>query len=304
MKKKPPSIRLLTQQDFDIVRAYLNKDPLHNIYAIHALEIHGLESEYATFGGAFGGKGRLEGILFADNDWKPRLGCLVGDDPRVLARLGEFALGVGVKSWIGKRAYIEPGMRKLNSRFRMNIKRFHFFEIHPGQFVRYDDYPVRAATEYDIPLLVELYRGYEFRNEFRTDKDIEHEIKRGMNGTGGYFLVEFEGRVVSAARVAPETDLAGMIGAARTLPEYRGRGMYPSVRTACLEYLFKRGKIGLSYILDNDAAMGRVIEKFGFPPTDTWLAVDFRERPPLRQRILPVRIRRWGARVKQSILRQ
>lgn len=294
-------IRLLTHEDRDIVRSYLDRDPLHNVYLIHGLQTHGLECEYVTFWGAFD-KGQLVGVLFADNDSKPRFGCLASDDPSVLARLGKFALASKVNTLVGKNTYVQPAIGNLHSRVHILMKHCHFWEMHPERFVPCYDYPVRAATEEDIPSLIELYRDYEFRSPHRTEEDIAHEIRRAMAEAGRCFLIELEGRIVSAALVTQETDRAGMVGVARTLPEFRGRGMYPAVRTACCEYLFKQGKIGLTYILDTNASMMKIAEKQGGLITAEWLIAHVKDKPPLGRRILPPRLRRWGARIRAIVL--
>ena len=61
-------IRLLTQQDYDIVQSYLDKDPLNNVYLIHGLQTYGLESKRVTFWGALAmaltaGVGRFFGVI-------------------------------------------------------------------------------------------------------------------------------------------------------------------------------------------------------------------------------------------------
>jgi predicted GNAT family acetyltransferase len=296
-------IRLLAPEDRDIAQSYLDWDPLHNIYLIHGLQAHGLESKRVTFWGAFKGD-RLAGILFTHNDSQPRFGCLAGDDPEVLAQLGKLALASGIRTLLGRSTYVRPAVENLCSRAPIDMRRFNFYQIQPGQLVRRGDYPVRAATEEDIPLLTELYRDYEFRNPNRTEREIEREIRRAVDEGGHYFLVELEGRAVSAARIAPETDRAGVIGAARTLPEFRGRGIYLSVRTACFEHLFGRGKIGLGFFAETNASMEQVVKKQGGDIIARWLIVDFKKRPPLRRRILPLRVRRWGLRIKDRVSRQ
>jgi hypothetical protein len=151
--------------------------------------------------------------------------------------------------------------------------------------------------------MVELYRGYEFSRGNRTDQEIRDEIAQTMNQSGTYFCHESGGRIVSAARVFPETVQAGMIGAARTLPEFRGQGIYLSVRTACFEHLFERKKTGLGMFLDTNTSMHRVIEKQGGTILDEWLIVDLRTLPPLRRRVIPAPVRRWGSSLKHRILR-
>lgn len=294
-------IRLLAQQDSDLLRSYLDKDPLHNIYMIHGLQTHGLESERVTFWGAFAGD-RLEGVLFAYNSGRSRYGCLASDNSRVLSQLGKHAQKSGIRRLLGNSTYVQPAISGLYSRALGEVRYVSFYQVGPDQLARYYDCPVRVAVEDDIPLLTELYRGYELRDPNRSEKEVEDEIRRVMDESGRYFLVELEGRAVSAASVAPETDRAGMIDSARTLPGFRGRGIYLSVRTACFEYLFEQGKIGLGFFQETNASMIRVLNKHGGTVTARWSIVHLRKKPPLRRRILPSRLRRWGSWMKGAIM--
>jgi predicted GNAT family acetyltransferase len=301
---KNTTIRLLTQRDYDVVQSYLNQDPLHSILMIHSLQTHGLESDLGTFWGAFD-DGRLVGVLFADNgSSRRRFGCLAADNPAALAQLGQLALEAKVRLLLGRSTYIQPAIDNLPSRIQIGIRYFSFYQVRPEQLVCFYDHPVRAATEEDIPLLVELYRDWEFQRRNRDEEEIEREIRRVMDESGRYFLIEMEGQAVSAARVFPETDQAGMIGAARTLPAFRGRGMYPCVRTTCFEYLFKQGKTGLGLFEETNASITRVVSKQGGTIVARWLRVNIKERPPLRRRILPSRLRRWGLNIRDRVLRR
>ena len=227
-----------------------------------------------------------------------------GDNSEVLARLGKHALESGIGKLVGKRAYIQPAIENLHSRVRISVLHLGFLETHPEQLATHYDYPVRAATKDDIPLLVQLYRHYEFYNKNRPEEEIEHEIRKTMDESGIYFFIEWEGQAVSAGRVAPEIDRAGMIDAATTLPEFRGRGMYPCVRTACYGFLFKKGKIGVALVNDANATIHRIADKYGGSFTAKWLLVEFRRKPPLRRRIIPLRLRRWGLSIRDRVLRR
>jgi predicted GNAT family acetyltransferase len=301
--KEYAMIRLLTQQDYDVVQSYLNQDPLHNIFMIHSLQTHGLESDLKTFWGAFDDD-RLRGVLFADSDSRRRFGCLAADNPAVLARLGRLALEAKVELLLGKSTYVQPAIENLPSRIQIGIRYFSFTQIRPGQqWERFYGHPVRAATEEDIPSLVELYREWEYRRRNRGEEEIEREIRRVMDESGRYFLIEIEGQVVSAARIFPEIDQAGLIDAARTLPAFRGHGMYPCVGTSCYEHLFRQGKTGIGFFEETNASMARVMSKRGATIVARWLRVDLKERPPLRRRILPSRLRRWGLNIRDRVLR-
>jgi predicted GNAT family acetyltransferase len=293
-------IRLLTQEDREPVQSYLEKDLLHNIYLIHGLQTYGLASEHGTFWGAFS-RGQLEGVLFADNDYEKRFGSLAGDNAKVLVDLGRFALKAGIRTFAGKRAYIQAAIQRLPSRYRMiGIEHLDFLQVHPGQLVGHYDYPVRVAGTDDIPLLVELYKHYELGGE-KSPKEVEHEIRRAMAKGGVYFVLEIEGRVVSGARIFPQTDRAGIVDGATTLPEFRGRGLYPCVYTACSEYLFQRGRVRLGLINEANTNMHKVMRRCGGSFTDKWLIAIFVRKPPLRRRILPVRFRRWALSIRDRI---
>lgn len=296
-------IRLLAQRDHGMVQSYLQRDPLNNIYLIHGLQTHGLVSQHVTFWGAFGDD-QLEGVLFADSDYEHRFGSLTGDNPRVLARLGKFAPKSEIRTLAGKSSYIQPAIQNLPSQFLIRqIEHLDLVQVHPEQFLGRYDYPVRVAGEEDISLLIELYKNYELGGR-KSVAEVEREIRRAMAKGGVYFLLEVEGRAVSGARIFPQTDRAGMVDGATTLPEFRGRGMYPCVYTACSEYLFQRGKIRLGLVNEANVNMHKIMGKCGGAFTDKWLIAGFTRRPPLRRRVLPVWLRGWAVSIRGKVLRE
>ena len=234
--------------------------------------------------------------------------------PEALACLGTIAARSGVRTLIGHRATVEPALAGLEDKWRIQTRLLHFYQADPERLVRSYAHPVRRATEDDIPDMVGLYRGYEFSRRDATDNDIRREIEQAMHQSGVYFCVEAPDdqdgansagsthRIISAARVYPETDDAGLIGAARTLPEYRGQGIYLAVRTACFEHLFAQGKTGLGMFLDSNTSMHRVIKKQGGTILAEWLIADLQLEPPttlarLRRRLIPAQVRQWATRL-------
>jgi hypothetical protein len=300
-------IRLLTKEDDDVLQSYLSQDPLHNIYMIHGHQTHGLVSEWVSFWGAFEDSRRLSGVLFA-NHRPPHFGCLAGDTAEILETLGRFALGSGINKLIGKNLYLQPAIGaatgSLRSRFEFSITHLDFYEVRLERFIPSRGHPVRAATEDDIPLLIELYRNYELYPKDWTRKEIEQDIQTVIGESGIYFFVEWEGKPVSAARIAVESDCAGIVDAATTLPEFRGRGMYSSVRTACCDCLFGKGKIALGLVRNDNTPMQRIMSKIGGCRTAEWLIVAFKRKLPLRRRILPLQLRRWGLSLRNRVVRK
>lgn len=295
-------IRLLTQQDYDAVRSYLDKDPFYSIYLIHSLEAYGLDSEHARFWGAFR-RGRLEGVLFtdvllADYENSPRYGCLAGDNPEASARLGEFSLKTGIRFIKGKSACIQPAAEALSSRVAdSRLTRWNFYRADPEQNPHRYDYPVRVATRDDMPLLLELYKDFEFGSH--DLHEVEYEVQKAVDSSTCFF-VELEGRAVSGSMIVAETDRAGMLNYSRTLPEFRGRSVHLSVRTACYEYLFRQGKVGLGVFSESNAAMHSIIGQYG-SIIGKWSIVYFAAKPPLKRRILPLRLRRLGLNFKNKL---
>jgi len=300
-------IRALTQRDYDAARLYLGRDPLNNVYLIDGLQTYGFDSEQATFWGAFDND-RLDGILFVNDDGRHRIAYLAGDNPEVLARLGRHALKCDVDTLFGKSNCIEPAanvIEDLAPQVEIQRTRGHLSVTpHPGQLVGRYDHPVRKATRDDIPSLVAFYssdelKGYSGKRPEKLERDIQRAVDRSA-----CLFVESEGRVVSATRIDPETDQAGVIELSATLPEFRGRGMYSSVRTACVEYLSSKGKVAIGVTADSNIAVHKVVEKMVGSFIEPWLYVRIKKKYPLIQRILPGRLRRWASKVKGWVLRR
>jgi RimJ/RimL family protein N-acetyltransferase len=225
-----------------------------------------------------------------------------------VVQLATLAVDLGVRTLVGRQATVQQALSALNRQWLARTRRLLFYVADPEHLARSHEYPVRLATERDILSMVELYRGYEFSPGDRTDADIRHEIQKVMDESGTYFVVESPGedrvqpRIISSARIYPETDRAGMIGAARTLPEFRGRGVYLSVRTACFEHLFRQEKTGLGMFVDSNTSMQRVIEKQGGTILSEWLIADLQpwknrlsqSLVRIRRRLIPERLRQWA----------
>jgi predicted GNAT family acetyltransferase len=281
-----------TQLDFedkDAVQRFLQQEPLDNLYLFHALERRG------TASGGFHvalHQGQLAALLCVDDPARPSVGYLAANPTNTcvsaLAQLGKLAAENGPRVLMGKRRYVESAITGLELRAEPEL--LHFYRADPDRLERYCEYPIRVATRDDIPRMVELYRGYEYSRQNRDDGEIEHEIRTAMEESGVYFVLEQENRIVSAARIYPETSLAGLIGAARTLPEFRGQRMYLSVRTACFEHLFQQQKTGLGLVMHTNTNMHRVLEKQGGTILDDWCIARLRSKNKARRRSRASRI--------------
>jgi hypothetical protein len=289
-------IRILTQLDFESLRAYLSKDQIQNIYLIHRLQTYGLNGKKPTFWGAFE-QDRLEGALLIDNTRdKNVVGYPVSSNSDILGRFGKLALKCGVNKLIGEKSIIEHAIKELNLNSKPNIDNLNFIKIYPDRFVPPNNYhhDVRIARNSDIPLLVELYKDFEWKKKNRDPREVKKEIHKVMDESGKYFLLEIDGRVVSANKIFPETDKAGISGSSRTLPEFRGREIFLSVQTASMEYLFNQGKIAVGFIEESNSSMHKVVvDKQGGIIAAKWLVANFNGNIINNQRPIKSRLKRF-----------
>jgi hypothetical protein len=297
---------MLNQNDFEIIRSYIDQDKLLNIYLDYSLQTQGLDDKTANFVGAIDGL-KLYGVLLITDTYKRQIGYLghpVSNKKDVLLELLKCGQGIGVTRFIGEKSNFEPAKEKWPWKYRPRINALNFYKVRPGELVSNYDYQVRIATKSDIPLLVQLYKQYEYQKKNRSAYDVRVEIQNVMNASGKYFMAEITGKAVSAAKIGIETDIAGIVSSARTLPEYRGRGIYLSVRTAAYEYLFQKKKIGVGFFEDENQNMHKVLKKQGGTVVNTWLIINFgRKRSPARRRFIPRYFRRWILDIRDSVSR-
>lgn len=275
-------IRPLHNNHYQRIESYLDNDHFYNSYLIHALQTYGVESKHAGFWGALENS-KIVGVLYIECIEDVRLGSLCGDTNKILRQLGRCALKNGVNVLTGKKANLTPVVEGQRDRFTIEGQ-YKFYQLSPDQLKGRYDYSVHKASENDISILVDLYKTSELgNNKDKNRRVIESEIRRTMKYESGYFFIRQNERATCAARIVAETDKAGIIDGATTRHENRGQGMYPSVRTACFEYLFKKNKIGLGYIQDSDKVMHKIIEKNGGVFLEKWLIVNVNKRMHLQK---------------------
>jgi len=299
-------IRELNISDYEIIRSYVNKDKVLNIYLDYWLQTCGLDNKNVNFVGAIDGS-RLYGVLLIANTYKGKIGYLgspVVHKGSVVLDLVNYGRSVGMKRIIGEKLNFEPTLVELRLRYKTRINKLNFYTVLPDSFNSYHDYSVRIATKNEIHLLVELYKQFEYRKKNRSADEAKREIENVMDESGKFFMAVKDGRAVSAAKIATETDKVGIIGSARTSPEYRGRGIYLSVRTACFEYLFNKGKIGVGFFEDKNVNVHKVLKKQGGSISNKWLIINFgRKQQPARRRFIPLFLRQWAVNINLRDLR-
>jgi hypothetical protein len=298
-------VRKLKKSDYDILRSYIDKDKILNIYLDYWLQTSGLDNENVNFVGAIDGS-RLLGVLLIANFYKGKIGYLgypVTRNDRIVLDFVKFGRSLGMSRLIGEKLTLEPALEKLRLRYKTRTNSLNFYRVLPGSFDSYHDYSVKIATKSETELLVELYKQFEYRKKKRSADEAKREIENVMKESGIFFMAVVDGRAVSAAKIATETDKAGIIGSARTLPEYRGRGIYLSVRTACFEYLFDKGKIGVGFFEDKNVNIHKILKKQGGFISNKWLIINFgRKQRTARRRFISLFLRQRSLNIFDRVL--
>jgi len=270
-------IKQLNNKDYDRIYEYLDKDHINNVYPIHALQTYGIESQHAAFWGAFK-RDQLLGVVYFERVANIRLGSLCADSKKILKKLCSVIFENRIHTLVGNQRYIRPIIKNQMDVFVIEGS-YDFSLIRPDRFSGHYDFPVQSATEEHVSALCDLYKTSELGgSKNKSRQEIESDIRRTLSYESGYFFVERNNRILSTAKIIAETDKYGIIDGATTLPECRGQGIYPSVRTACLNYLFQQNKTGLTYIDERNKAMQKVVQKTGGVFVDKWIIVNVRKK--------------------------
>lgn len=291
-------IRRLSNDNYQAVETYLDKDHINNVYIIHALKTYGIESKHTVFWGAFE-NGCLCGVLYFESVEGIKLGSLYGDSRKTIIQLGKKCLHQKIDVLVGKEDYFIPMIDKNPLRYKIEGK-YDYYQITADQFKGFYDYPVKHACNDDVSMLVELYKNSELGGNINKSRSIiETEIQRVIQYESGYFFVEQNGCAASAARIVAETAKYGVMDGSTTLPEFRQKGMYQTVRTSCFEYLFQKGKIVLEYVDEKNYIMHAIIKKTGGTIIDKWLIVLLKEKPHIKK-IVKRKLRSFKNRFMQT----
>jgi N-acetylglutamate synthase-like GNAT family acetyltransferase len=272
----------------------LYSDPAHHIHQIYELEQHGLSEERKTFRGIKKDH-TIEGVLFSDGFRKGGTGFITGRSDEICNTLITCGLSNGLRTIIGPENCIEPALNTKLSKGK-TVRRWHVYRCLPKNLIPSYDYPVRQATPKDVDQLANLYSTYEYRAHDDIES-IRKEILDNLKANNTYFVVEQENTIAASAMIYLETSFAAMIGAARVLPAYRGKGIYCSLRTACIESLFSKSKYAMGFFVEGNRAMEKIIQKNGGEDIGNWLVLQPSPEPgPSR-----ISIRRIAAYLRRKL---
>ena len=249
----------------------LYSSPVHHIHQIYELEHYGLSDERKTFFGAFS-KNKLQAVLFSTGFHQRGIGFVISQSALDCAMLTRFGFSNGLKTIIGTEDYVKPILQQKLITGK-TVKRWKVFKCGQEDLIPHHDYAVRKATINDIDRLVNIYLDYEFRAHDNAE-DLRTHILEMFKSNNKYFVVEHNNQIIASALVYLETSYAAMVGAARVLPEYRGKGVFYSIRTAYIEYLSKKNKYAVGFFVESNFAVAKVITNSGGVYVEDWLVIN------------------------------
>ena len=272
----------LTPEHHQEAEALLLRDKYANIHQLHALETRGISAAPNHFWG-LSDNGRLHSLLYSKEIENGGAGFLFSIKPEASGALLKFASKMGLSALIGKSSCMESVASTLPPRYSRKAC-WRVMLTRPDTFRKSYNYPTRQAFLTDIDGLTALYKDYEFGIPGESPLDIRQRIENNINDQARYIICELNNRIVAGEMIYSQTNFAGMLGSARILPAYRGKGIYHSLRTAGLEHLFEQEKVGMSFFVDSNKAIQKALEKTGGEYLENWHAYSV---PPKNRRLIP-----------------
>jgi predicted GNAT family acetyltransferase len=140
---------------------------------------------------------------------------------------------------------------------------------------------VTIAEGSDAMEIAKLYGEInEFAGLYASEVEVRHSqiANRIKSGEGIHLFIKQDGKMISHANSAAETDVSGMIGGILTVSEYRNRGLAGKVISAVCKNLAHRGKSACLFH-DNPKADG-LFTRLGFRATNKWTILEKRMNQP------------------------
>lgn len=186
-------------------------------------------------------------------------------DPSDYPEIGEMILSD--KDVIGISA-LESVVNSLSKIIKLKeIKNMFLAEINRETYKGFNpEFTPQKAVEEDISDLFNFQSGIE---EFNLNESSKVSFgKEITNGTGRFYFVKEENRIVSTAALTAENSLNGMIIGVATDPNYRRKGFAKNcVASLCKEMVDENKSVLLFY--DNPDA-GVLYKELGFVDINRW----------------------------------
>jgi RimJ/RimL family protein N-acetyltransferase len=251
----------------------LDTAPDYTLFLSNNLERYGLEDPFIHFWGTFR-DGQLVATLMMSGQ---RAGVYTLDNA-CLRPLMPIARRQRITFLMGPREMVRVALASLSG-LPILRSEAHIFANLPAQ--RFRQHParhpagasVRRATPDDLEALTRLYTGAAGFEHVSVEQVRQAMTDRVYSLRS--FVVETQGRLVSAASTSAETASGAMIGGVWTLPNERDQG-YSTMAVSALaaELLAEQRQPSLFYLEDN-APAAHVYRKIGFQERGRWAVVYF-----------------------------
>lgn len=261
-------IRLLTESDRAMTKAFLTVAPHSTLYMLGNLEKLGFADPICTFWG--------------DVEPAHQGGCLRGVLNRYMT--GWTVYGTGAADWAGLASIVDEhpaGASRLQDNpggiasFLPYLQRYQpiKIEIEEIMVLKPADFRpvaapigvvVRRGTDADLDRLIAFYANAEHMT--RSPAAVERPLRDTR-----LWLAETAGKLVATALTNAETETLAMIGGVYTPPVARGRGFSQAVCSALCADLMADQKQPVLYW--GTPAAGAVYRKLGFCATGQWRSV-------------------------------
>lgn len=141
-----------------------------------------------------------------------------------------------------------------------------FYEALAMDFMEADTVTEPSSNDVLIPTEDDVFELYELKRSFISDcgladKTSEESIKKSL---GGFRIIRADGKIVSMARIAHDTDKSRKISDVYTRPEYRGKGYARKVVNFAKNEIILNEKIATLNVDKSNPISNRLYLSLGF----------------------------------------
>lgn len=255
-------IRKLTQEDHDLVFAYLKKEASINLFIIGDIEAYGYETEFQELWGDFDEKGALKGALL--RYYESFIVYGEGYDKDGFLEIMKRYPFQGVS---GSRDLV-LGLEADLSALGFAARDTYFAQCRQPNSHDSKIAVKRAAASDALAIATVESQITEFSERPSLEKRAAQIQKKFESKAGRTYFAKADGKMVSIASSTAENSLSAMVVGVATLPDYRRKGYTTAILSELLaDLLATKESVCLFY--DNPAA-GAIYKRAGFEDIGMW----------------------------------
>jgi uncharacterized protein len=254
-------IRLLDNQDNDMLIEFINKEKDLNTFIIGNIENYGYDKDFQKVWGEFNQESELVSVLLkhfnnflfystSDYDAKGFLDILKSEGFSKVS--GEKSIMKKFENAYSFSSSLDNYLCRLDN--SLNLKNDNSADM------------VLRAELRDVDSIVQLYNSVE---EFRIyGNKPDNIIRRIQDGTGRTYYIKDGSTFIAAAQSSAESSEAAMIVGVCTHDDYRKKGYSSICLSKLCSDLLSEGKV--LYLLYDNPVAGLLYKKLGFESIGMW----------------------------------